>query len=224
MPKTLEEAQAEITRLTGVNTTLTADLTKATKANGEKDAVIEQKNKDIVGLRKSSEVEYKKLQDMTDEEKGKMSEKEIELQKRQEKLEEDTRLFQESQAESAKKEVDARKERAIAAIAGKDPALKQKILDNYARIADADKATTDEEVAKIAGDAFNMLGVPKPAGVGPVVNGAGGGTVGGDDVTGFADTAAGKSVAQAMGLPTALADNGGGGGGGADAGGGAAAA
>lgn len=166
-----------------------------------KDGVIEQKNKDLVGLRTSSEEKYKKLSEMTEAEKASMSEKEIELQKRQEKFDEDMRLFKENQAATQKKEVDARWERAATKIAGGNAELKQKILENKGKIVDSDKAQTDEEIAAVAGSAFNMLGVPKLDGIREAING-GNGDSGVEVKTGeFADTAAGKSLAGAMNLP-----------------------
>lgn len=212
MPKTLEEALAKLKEQTDLNTKLqtdakaaadkaTADLAKAQKTIGEKDAVIAQKNDDIVKQRQS----YKKLDDMTKEEKAAMSDKEIELQQRQEKHESDLAKFQADQKAALKKEVDARIAREVSKYAGKDETLAQKIRDNYARINDAEKAQTDEEVGKIASEAFNMLGVPKPDAMRSVLGGSGGDTTGKESNTGFAETQQGKDMSKLMGLPEAPA-------------------
>ena len=162
----------------------------------EKDSIITQKTNDVVGARK----EYKKLSDMTEAEKAAMSEKEIELQKRQEELDARQEGIEKTQKETLQKEVDARKERAISRLAGKDPELAKKIKDSYAKIVDHDKAQTDEEVAAIATSAFNMLGIPKPDGVREAINAGGGeaGGAGGDQ--NFADTSEGKSLGNALNL------------------------
>lgn len=180
----------------------TEDLAAATKTIGEKDTLITQKTDDLVKLRQKTGEDMKKLSEMTDAEKAAMSEKEIDLQKGLEKLAEDTRIFQEGQAASLKKEVDARRERAIAAIVGKDADLKKKVEDAFSKIVDHDKAQTEEEITAIAGQAFNMLGVPKPDAVRSVVHGGGNGDAGGEVEPGsFANSEAGKSLSQAMGLP-----------------------
>lgn len=178
------------------------DLAAANKTIGEKDVLITQKTDDLVKLRNSTTQEMKKLSEMTDAEKAAMSEKEIELQKGLEKLAEDTRVFQEGQAASLKKEVDARRARAIAAVAGKDPELVKKVEEAFGKIKDSDKAQTDEEIASVATSAFNMLGVPKPQAVRDAINGGGNGDAGAAIEPGsFANSEAGKSLSQAMGLP-----------------------
>lgn len=209
MPKTLEEALVKLAEQTELNTKLqtdakaaadkaAADLAKATKTIGEKDAVIAQKNDDIVKQRQS----YKKLDEMTKEEKATMSDKEIELQQRQEKLEADAEKFRKDQAAAQQKEIDARIAREVSKYAGKDEALAQKIRDNYARIKDAGNAQTDEEVAKVASDAFNMLGVPRPDAVRNAMQGSGGDSTGKEGTTGFAETQQGLDLSKAMNLPT----------------------
>lgn len=209
MPKTLEEALAKITELTTLNTTLQTDLgkaktdlTTAAKAVKDKDTVIAQKNDDIVKLRQSSTDKITKLEDMSKEEREKLSEAEIELKKQTEAL--DTRLadFEKKQAEATKKEIDARIDRSVKALAGKDEALAAKIKANYERIGDSAKATTDEEVTKVAGEAFNMLGIPKPDAVRSGLNGGNGAADGGTgtDQQGFSESQAGKDLAAAMNL------------------------
>ncbi len=201
--------ESVITAFTALETKATdvakeLDTAKATIA--EKDRIITEKTEQVVGARK----EYKKLADMTEAEKEAMSAKEIELQERQEAHEESVAQFQKEQADSLKKEVDARKERAIAKIAGKDPELAQKIRDNYSRILDNDKAQTEEEVAKIVTESFNMTGAPKPDAMRAAIQGSGQGEAGGTgDGTNFAETKEGQELSAALGLPAAPADGGG---------------
>ena len=198
-----EEEKAKMAKL---ETDLAAERTaRATekaaleKSIAEKDAVIATKNDDIVRQRH----QYKKLSEMTDAEKADMSEKERELQERAEAFEAQQAKFQEDQKAFQDKEISARRERAIAKIAGSDPDLRAKVSDSMKKIVDFDKAQTDEEIANLATSAFNMLGVPKPDPVRSAVNG-GDGTAGGD-TTGeqYGDTAAGKSLAGSMNLTIA---------------------
>lgn len=171
----------------------------------KKDALIEQKTRDIVGARK----EYKKLSDMTEEEKKGMSAKEMELQKRQEEHEAEVAQFKKDQSERDQKEIEARRERAITKIAGKDPELQGKVKGAFSKIVDHDKAQTDEEIEAIATSAFNMLGIPKSDPVRDVMNGGGGGAPDGNGGgSNFADQKAGKDLSAAMGLPVEkAADN-----------------
>lgn len=168
----------------------------AEKLVAEKDAIISQKNDDLVGQRR----EFKKLSEMTEAEKSAMSAKEIELQERAEAHEADVKKFREEQAASLKKEVDARRERAITKLAGNDPELKKKIEDNYGRILDNDKAQTEEEIGKVVGDAFNMTGQPKPDPVRAAMQGGGQGEAGAGEAGSFAESKEGKELAGAMGL------------------------
>lgn len=201
----LKEAGLEgvITAFDALKTTAdkaTADLATATKTIAEKDVIIQQKTDDVVGARK----EYKKLADMSKEEKDAMSAKEIELQERQEAHEASVAAFQKSQAEVLAKEVGSRRTAAITRLAGKDPELAKKIEENFARINGSDKAQTEEEVAKFVGEAFNMTGAPKPDPVRNALGGGGNGEAGGDTHgEQFSETAGGKSLAEAMGLPPA---------------------
>lgn len=178
----------------------TAEKVASDKILAEKDAIISQKNDDIVNQRKS----YKKLSEMTEAEKAAMSDKEKELQERQETFEAEQRKFRDDQEAIRVKEVGARRMRAIEKIAGKDPELKKKIEESFSKIVDHDKAQTDEEIAAIATSAFNMLGVPRPDPVRNAIQGAGTGEAGGEGVgENFSDKPEGKSLGSAMGLESA---------------------
>lgn len=200
--------EAVITAYAALETKVT-DTTKlletANATIADKDRVIAQKTDDVVGARR----EYKKLADMTEAEKSAMSEKEIELQERQEAHEARVAAFEVQQAESLKKEVDARKDRVIARMAGKDPELAQKIRDNYDRIVDSSKAQTEEEVGKVVQEAFNMTGAPQPDPMRAAIQGSGVGEAGADSSgDSFADTTAGKELSSAMGLLEVKAEGG----------------
>lgn len=182
----------------GTLTKTKKDLETAQAAITEKDAIIEQKTKDIVGIRH----ENTKLKELTKEEKEKMSQKEIELHDATLALQLKQENFEKTQAESLKREVDARRNRAIDKIVGtKDPELRKKVEDAFGKIKDSDKAQTDEEIAVYAGQAFNMLGVPKPDPVREVING-GSGAPAGSEGNGFAEKPEAVALAGLMGLPT----------------------
>lgn len=170
------------------------------KTISEKNLMIEQKSKDVIGARRK----YKKLSDMSDEERDSLTEKELELQKRQEEQEERQQDFEKRQQALTEKEVTARKNNAILKFAGEDKELAEKIFANYDRIKDAETASTNEEVAKIASEAFNMLGTPKGDGVESVINSGGNGKSGEGDKTDFSETSEGKEIAGALGLNQAL--------------------
>lgn len=194
--KKMADLEAKVAEQATQITTLTTDNEGLKKTVGEKDAIITQKNEDLVGLRKEGQA----LKALTAKEKEDMTAAEIRLHDATLKLQEDTEAFQKSQQESAQKEIDARKARAIDRIAGNDPEVRKKIEANYGRIVDHDKAQTDEEIAKIATDAFAMTGLPKPNNLRSAINGNDGGvsTEGGD--TGFADSKAGTELMGKMGI------------------------
>lgn len=191
--KTAEDA------LAAEKTAHEATKAQATTDLAAKDVIIKEKTEQVVGARR----EYKKLSEMSEKEKGELSAAELELKERQEKFDTDLKTFQDNQAASLKKEVDARKAAAIAKYAGKDADLAKKIGENFDRIKDSDKAQTEEEIAKVATEAFNMAGVPRPDPVRGAINNGGNGEAGGDsNGQSFAETKAGTDLMAAMGLAT----------------------
>ena len=93
---------------------------------------------------------FKKLRDMSSEEKEKLSATEIELKKKQEELEESQASFQTTIVESSKNE-------ALAVLVGDDKKIREKVLHNYDRI--KGNAVTKDEINNRMRDAYNMLGV-----------------------------------------------------------------
>lgn len=168
------------------------------KTIAEKDALIKQKTEDVVGARKK----FKKLEEMSEEEKEAMTEKEIELQQRQEELDARQAKAEEAQKETLQKEINARRANAIKAYAGEDEELAQKIEANFGRISDSKGAQTEDEIRAVVQDAYNMLGTPAPS---DAVSGAF--TQGGDGRAGdtsnkgdFSETPKGKDLAGSLGL------------------------
>jgi len=198
----LEEQVKELTAKVEELSTTNAELEKSV---AEKDAIIQQKNEDLVGQRK----QFKRLSEMSEEEKDAMSQKEIELQERQEALEAEQEAFRKEQEESRMKEVNARKENAIKKLVGDNEEYAEKVRSNYERIKDSAEAQTEEEVVRVATEAFNMLGDDRPEPVSNAVNGSGGSSPQGLPDTGFADSPQGKGLAEQMGLQQPPAEGGG---------------
>jgi hypothetical protein len=197
-----DEEKKKFKDLEDANKKLSDDLKKATdsitdlnKKIVDKDLLIEQKNNDIISVRKN----YKKLADMTQEEKDQLSQAELELKERMEKFEQDQAEFAKKTEEQTKKEVDARKNTALKKLVGeKNPELLKKVLDNFERIKDSEKALTEEEIGKLANDAYNMLGDEKPNPVLDAMNQNG--EAPGDSVI-KTDEARLSQIATEMGLP-----------------------
>lgn len=181
----------------------TDSVTKLTETVKEKDLIIDQKNTDIISTRKS----YKKLEDMTKEEKDQLSQAEKELMERTEAHEAEVARFQKEQQERQQKEVAERRSNAIKKLVGENPDLAKKVAENFERINGFDKAITESEIAKIAGDAFNLLGDEKPAPVADAMNNNG--DAPGDSNKGGTSDERIKQIATEMGLPAEAPADGG---------------
>ena len=191
-PEQIKELQDKATKLEAEKAQLLADL-------AEKDKVIEQKSKDVVGARK----EYKRLADMTAEEKEALSAKEQELLERQEAHDAKVAQLEKEQADRNAKEKQARVDKAIKAIAGNDTAYAEKLKNNLGRIKDYDVAMTEEEISKVVNDGANMLGEARPNPVTTALNSEGGVVEGKNEGAGFAETEGGKDLAKSMNLDIA---------------------
>lgn len=98
-----------------------------------------------LGKLKNKEFNFKRLRDMTEDEKSKLSALEQDLVSRQEKLEEQQTSFHQRVVEQNKNDV-------FAVLAGNDDGLRKQIEFHYNRL--PEEAVTKEEVAKKAKDAF----------------------------------------------------------------------
>lgn len=106
--------------------------------NETKEKLTKLENKDL---------NFKKLRDMTETEREKLTVTELELKKRQEVLEEQTQSFRQQVVQSHMDD-------ALAVLAGDDDETRKKILLNYDRI--KDEATTKDEVFKKMKDAYKL--------------------------------------------------------------------
>jgi len=148
----------EITNEEGVvETFYTPEEVEAMKADSAKE--VEEANNKFSEEKKTLEEKlkgfenkdfnFKKLRDMNEDEKAKLSETELSLKREQEKLAENQEIFTKSLTDSHKNE-------ALAVLCGNDKDLKDKVLLNYNKIIGSE--LTKEEVFARARDAFNMLG------------------------------------------------------------------
>lgn len=174
-----------------------AKVTELEKLVAEKDVLISQKNDDLVGQRKH----YKKLADMTQEDKDSLSQKELELQERQEAMEAEQEKFQNEQLEVQGREVKARLDAAIKKHVGDNDEFATKLRANFELIKDSENAVTEEEVSGLMSTAYNMLGEEKPSPVDATI-GTSGGAPGDSSTGGFADTPEGQGLAGTLGLTT----------------------
>jgi hypothetical protein len=110
----------------------------------EKDKQIEDLQKELSGL-KNKEFNYKKLRDMTEEEKNRLSTYEKELIDRQERLETQQNQFKDQVVQQHKTD-------AFAVFAGNNEELWKEMDFHFARL--PEDAVTKDEIAKKAKDAY----------------------------------------------------------------------
>lgn len=95
----------------------------------------------------NKDMNFKKLRDMTDAEREKLTMTELELKKRQESLEEEQTSFKQQVMKSHMDD-------ALAVLAGEDEEVRKKIMHNYERI--KDDATTKDEIFRKMKDAYKL--------------------------------------------------------------------
>jgi len=120
--------------------------------------------KESLSKLENKDLNFKRLRDMTESEKEKLTVTEMELKKRQESLEEEQKTWKEQVIESHKND-------ALAVLASEDEELRKKILFNYDRI--KDDAVTKEQIAKKMKEAY-LLSVEKHAIINPLTLGGAG--------------------------------------------------
>lgn len=170
---------------------LPPDEAKALKEELEAKAQeLKEKSERLQGL-ESKDMNFRRLEQMTEAEKSKLTEKETELMKRQEALEDQQRSFENKQIESIK-------EYAIKNLVGEDAELREKILEKYKSI--AGEAKTPEEISERVADAFAMAR-RKNESINPLAAVMGvPGSAPKQKSGNFADTDAGKALAKELGM------------------------
>lgn len=184
---TLDEALVKIKELEAENATLATTVTEKDAIIADKDAHLQEKGE-----------QFKKFRDMTSAEKELLTEKEIELLKRQDALEEVAKKTAEDQANFRKEQRDSVKNALINKMARGDAELAKKIEFNLNKIKDSDTAMTEEALAPLVTDSFNMLGNQVPDAIRQAHN-SGGSVPNPEPVnTGFADSEQGKALSTAL--------------------------
>lgn len=157
----------------------------------KKDAIIEQKTKDVIGARQ----QYKKMSERTKEELESLSDAEKEILQREELRDKELADLKKETADRNAKEVGARKAALIKKYAGTNADLAKKIEENLAKLDPAalSKAVTDEELQPHVDAAWNMLGNLKPDPIKTAMGGGNGAAPGADgNKDNFADTPEGQ--------------------------------
>lgn len=192
----------QVTTLTTENQGLKTEKETLTKTVGEKDKIIEQKTKDIVGQRG----QYKKMAERSKEELDAMTESEKEALSQAERNATELESIKKETAERNKREFDARKANVISKYAGKNPDIAKKIEENLAKLNPTllEKAVTEADLQPLVELAYNGLGTIKPNAVGSAATAAGGEAHGdGGDKKDFADTPEGQAMLGVI-APTAV--------------------
>jgi len=190
----LEEALKKIADLEAEKTALATTNAELTTQVGEKDAKILT----LEDNAKKQGENFKKLRDMSKEEKELLSEKELELLKRQEEVEnqalsvkqQQDKFFQDQRASVLKNLVDK--------YAKGDVELAKKIEFNLGRMKDSELAMNEEALSPLVKDSFNMLGAEVTDAVRNAHNERGGNQDYKPQETGFADTQHGKDLSDAL--------------------------
>lgn len=192
----MKELEEQVVSLTKERDTATSerdgfktDNEKLGKDIIAKDKIIEQKTKDIVGVRKLAERSKEELEGMTEAEKDAL--------KLAEQNAAELDSIKKGAVESATKQRESQINAAIVRYAGKNPDLAKKIRENLSRLnpEDVNKASTPEEIGPLVDTAWNMLGNLKPNPIASKMGGSGGDAPDGSEKKDFADTPEGQALA-----------------------------
>ncbi len=197
MEEELKQAKAKIAELEEANTKLTSEVEDATKTKEQ----LENEKKDLSLRLQEKGSQFKKLRDLTKEEKEKLSQKELELMQRQEKLEEEQEAWVKRQEDERADNVKSWRENSISKLAGDDKDMKEKIEHHMGRFNDEIKSPEDAQ--RLAQEAY-MIANPgqSPDPVGSAVNAQGASDRQGK-TTDFAGTEEGKGLAASLNLKSA---------------------
>lgn len=163
----------------------------------EKDIELSATRAKLAGL-ENKDFNFKRLREMKEEDKAKLSVQEIELRQRQEVIEEETKKLREGQESFTKRTIEEYRDDAISIAIGEDEEVKKKVLFHYDRI--RDEATTKEQIRKKVRDAVKLA--QDETADNPLFRGTP--NLGsGDPPTrhkSYADTEAGKTLAKSLGM------------------------
>lgn len=148
MPKYFDEDGNEIQVEASIE-----DLKAAAAAKAAAEAEL-AKAKELLAKKDDKEMNWKRLNTMTEEEMKKLSTKEVELMKRQEEIEERQRTMDQRQR-------DTYKANALARFGVYDEETRTKVLANYDRIKDED--ATEEQIVSKMRDAITIATGTSPS-------------------------------------------------------------
>lgn len=109
---------------------------------------LEETNQKLSKLEKK-DFDYRRLENMTEAEKEKLSATELSLKKQQEELEDKQKTLETTFISDVKKDL-------ISSLVGDDEELRKKIELNYDRLSDSSKAKSREEIKALLNDAYVM--------------------------------------------------------------------
>lgn len=163
---------------------------------------LEEAKKRIIGFEDKDlnfkNLRTKKLTELAEDERAKLTAREIEIMQRQEVVEEQTKKLSESQEQFLKQTKEEYRDDAISTLVGDDDETKKRVLYHYDRI--RDEATSKEEIRKKVRDAVRLASDDAPGN--PLFRG--GPSFGSEaprsKKKSYADTDDGKSLGKLLGL------------------------
>ncbi len=203
----------EIKAMQDENAKLKADITEKDTTITKLGADITERDTAIADMKthsKNQAENFKKLRDMTQEEKDMYTEKELELMKRTEEVELRAIEIEKSANDNLQKQRNAIIDNLATKYAKGDKELEAQIKINLGKLNPEliNSAMTEAELTPHVENAFNMLGVqaaPDPLREANNQGGSWGDTTPKTD--GFAESQAGKELAGNMGLASGKVDN-----------------
>jgi hypothetical protein len=130
------------------------------KTEGEKNAALQAELEKARRVLSEKTDNFKKLHEMTEEEKSKMSAAQIESAKRMEAAETRASALEEEIKKDKTTRSDKAREKALARYSGTDEKVKEKLVENY-KLINLPEGDEDEINRKVEA-AWNMMGVGKP--------------------------------------------------------------
>lgn len=185
----LETALKEIEALKAKNTELENNNTKTASELADTKERLRQRGE-----------EFKKLRDMTEEDKKKLTDNELNLLKRQEELDEKAKQLEDNQAKFIKDQRDTIINKYVNEYSKGNKELAEKIRFNFDNTLKAVDANDDASIAKKASSAFALVKQESPDLVTSAINEGGRSDDSAINGNGFADSEAGKNLAASMGL------------------------
>lgn len=145
------------------------ELEELQQSKEEKDKIEEEKKsieekfestKEELSKLQNKDFNFKKLRDMNEEEKAKLTEAEKKMKEQQDKLDEQYEQLEKQQQQFTGQIIDSYKNEALMALVGDDEDTKKQVLQNYDRI--KDEAVTKDQVYQKVREAYNMTGNSAP--------------------------------------------------------------